>query len=43
MHRRRACIPTGIEQLTKGTKYGLGVRHFCHSKAKLATPKSLCR
>jgi len=42
MHCRR-WISTGIEWVSKDTKYGLGLRRFCHSEAKVATLNFLCR
>jgi hypothetical protein len=38
-----SCISTGMEQVSKYTKYGLHVRRFCDSDTKLATPNFLRR
>jgi hypothetical protein len=40
MHCRR-WVSTGLDRLIEDTKYGLHVRHFCDSEAKLATLKFL--
>ena len=42
MHCRR-WVSTGLDELIEDTKYGLDVRRFCDSEAKLATLKFLRR
>jgi hypothetical protein len=41
--RRLIYISTAIEQFSKDTQYVLDVHRVCHSEAKLATLKFLCR